>query len=339
VAKKQKDDKGSKSNEPVRRETGGEPPAASQARRSRLGRGLSSLMQVDDEPTPSPSTPRETGSDRPAAAEATPAGDAMLHVEPAKIRPNPHQPRKTIGPAALAELAASIKVNGVIQPLVVRRAGDGQFELIAGERRLRASKLAQLDKVPVIVRDVDEAAQAEMALVENIQREDLNPVDRGLAYKALQRRLGATQAELAERLGEERATVQSHLRLLELPEEVVELAREGQLPIGHVKVIAGLPEAKDQVRLARQAAEQGLSVRQLERLSKVAASPEGSKARAEAEARNAYLSQLAGTLSKSIGTECTVSSAGKGGYRLTLTLKNAEQFDRLMERLGVDVDS
>ncbi len=292
-------------------------------------------MQVD-EPAGAPRGAPTSIGDSPAAADASTPQQNYLEVPLTDVVPNPHQPRKRMGPASLAELAASIKVNGVIQPLIVRRKDDG-YELIAGERRLQASRLAQLKTVPVVVRDVDEAVQAEMALVENIQREDLNPVDRGEAYRALQRRLGLSQADLATRLGEERATVNNHLRLLDLPSEAIELARNGELPIGHAKVILGVPDENEQLRLARLVAQQGISVRDLERLTRTSTSAGDPKKKAEQEAKDAYLDQLAETLSRSIGTECSVRAAGRGGYRLTLTLQSAEQFDRLMERFDVSL--
>ncbi|MEM1012332.1 MAG: ParB/RepB/Spo0J family partition protein [Planctomycetota bacterium] len=291
-------------------------------------------MQVDDAPAESP-TKAETKA--PAAADDRPAG-APLQVAVEEIKPNPHQPRRAFGPASLAELAASLKVNGVIQPLVATRRTDGSLELVAGERRLRAAKLAQLSHVPVVLRETDASAQAEMALVENIQREDLNPIDRGEAYKALQRQLGVTQIELAERLGEDRGTVNAHFRILELPEPIREMIRDDRLQLGHGKVLAGVEDADKQLRLANIAADQSLSVRQLERAAK-----EGetgvSKAGAERKAKDAYLSQLGQTLSKSIGTDCTVATAGKGGYKLTVTLRNAEQFDKFMDKLGVSLDT
>ncbi len=308
-------------------------------RKSRLGRGLSSLMQLDDEAAP-PSKPvlRSTPPAAEAVKEAEPdyRTGVLRQLKPADIVPNPHQPRRVFGPVALAELAASLKVNGVIQPLFVRPLDDGKYELIAGERRLRAAKLAELETVPCLVRHVERAAQAEMALVENIHREDLNPIDRAEAYRDLQRQLGMTQAQLAGRLGEERTSVANYLRLLDLPGEVVELARDGKLPLGHAKVLAGVDDRDLQLKLAKLAVAENLSVRQLEKMT---ASKPGSAGQSEAQVRATYLNRLAETLTKAVGTPCTVAAAGKGGYKLTLTLKNAEQFDQLMERLKVQTES
>ncbi len=292
-------------------------------------------MQVDEPP------PEKTdaGNEKLESASAAPASEGTpLQVAVDQIAPNPHQPRRAFGPASLAELAASLKVNGVIQPLVVTRKADGSFELIAGERRLRAAKLAQLTHVPAVVRETDASAQAEMALVENIQREDLNPVDRGEAYRALQKQLGVTQIELAERLGEDRGTVNAHLRILDLPDDIRDFIRDERLQLGHGKVLAGVDDPIRQLKLAQMAVDQSLSVRQLERASKDQPVP-AQKADKERAAKDAYLSQLGNTLSRSIGTDCSVATAGRGGYKLTVTLRNAEQFDKFMEKLGVNLDT
>src|SRR5688500_8699333 len=172
-------------------------PTSKTASRSRLGRGLSSLMQVH-----SPAVAHAPPASAPADFEQ--GSMPMRDVDPELIDPNPHQPRKQIGPATLSELAASLKSNGIIQPLVVKAKADGRYELIAGERRLRAAKVARMPKVPVVIRQVDGYEQAQLALVENIQREDLNPLDRAEAYRALQKQLGLTVAEIAGRLGEDR---------------------------------------------------------------------------------------------------------------------------------------
>ena len=309
--------------------------------KSRLGRGLSSLMQV----APPPPSPREdggplNGSVDPAAA-APPERDRPPQEVPVdRIDPNPHQPRKEMVAESLAELAASIRTNGIIQPLVVIPRPDGRYELVAGERRLRAAKLAELATVPVVVRDVEAHEQAQMALVENVQREDLNPIDRAEAYRALQKQLGLTQSELAERVGEERSKVANHLRLLDLAGEVQSLVRDGRLPLGHAKVLAGVADAAEQGRLAELCAKQGLSVRNLERLVKEQQQPPAEPAKPEpaADGRAVYLKQLADNVSKSIGMRCDLSPTGKSGGKLTVHFKSLDQFDRLMEQLNVELE-
>lgn len=299
--------------------------------RSRLGRGLSSLMQVA-----SPAAPVVSSSIQ------SEASNGPLHeVDPELIDPNPHQPRKQIGPATLAELAASMKANGIIQPLVVRARPEGRFELIAGERRLRAAKVARLAKVPVIVREVEEYEQAQLALVENIQREDLNPMDRADAYRSLQKQLGLSAGELAGRLGEDRSTIANYVRLLDLSPAVQAKVRDGTLPLGHAKVLAGVAEEAEQLRLAELVLKQNLSVRNLERLVKGEDDQTPIARRVpspEEESRNRYLAQLAESVGRQVGARCTVSAHGSLGYKLTIHMKSAEQFDGLMEKLGVQVD-
>ena len=220
-------------------------PKNGKQNKPRLGRGLSSLMQVEDDPQ---SPTEHAGEPTQAVADGTP-----MQVSVEAIRPNPSQPRRQFGPAALAELAASMKHAGVIQPLIVRPAPgeDGKYELVAGERRLRAAKLAGLDAVPCVLRgDATDEGQAVAALIENIQREDLNPIDRAEAYDAMRNRLGMTQAEVAERLGEDRSTISNHLRLLDLAPPVRDHVREDRLSLGHAKVLAGVADASLQEQLA-----------------------------------------------------------------------------------------
>ncbi|MGN6627415.1 MAG: ParB/RepB/Spo0J family partition protein, partial [Tepidisphaeraceae bacterium] len=177
--------------------------------RPRLGRGLNALFAGAKAPDAPPSTAAEP---TPPVASSTTLREQLLHVPVSDIDVNPHQPRRTFDEASLQELAASLKTNGLIQPLVVRRSGD-RYELIAGERRLRAARLAELPAVPVILRDADRPSQAQWALVENIQRENLNPIDRALAYRDLIAQLGLTQAELGNRLGDQRSSIANFLRL------------------------------------------------------------------------------------------------------------------------------
>ena len=227
--------------------------------KSRLGRGLSSLMGVGSDFA----TATEPFDDLAVQAPPVPVMRSVPHGTPLDvlvdlIDPNPRQPRQSFSDAALSELSDSIKTNGVIQPIVLRRNGD-RYELIAGERRLRATKLANLPTIPAFVRDVDALSQAQMALVENIQREDLNPVDRAAGYRTLIDELGLTQSDLALRLGEERSSIANHLRLLDLTPSVLEQVRDGSLTLGHAKVLAGIADQDEQVRLATLAVGQGLS--------------------------------------------------------------------------------
>jgi ParB family chromosome partitioning protein len=246
------------------------------------------------------------------------------------IRPNPHQPRRTINDASIAELAASMRSSGIIQPLVVRRTDRG-FELIAGHRRWRAAKLAGLTEVPAFSRDVDSYEQAQMALVENIQREDLNPIERAQAYRALMDQLGLTQAELATRMGEDRSSIANYLRLLDLTEAVRVMVRDGRLSLGHAKLLAGVADILQQQRLAETVIAQGLSVRGLERM--LQSEPTGKPLR-KAPAVSAHLADLEKSLARQLGLRVQIWSNTKGRGRLILHYGSLDQFDEIVHKLG-----
>jgi ParB family chromosome partitioning protein len=221
-----------------------------------LGRGLSALL--------ADVAPAEAGeADAPAGPAAPAAPDRMIPIE--LVRPNPNQPRRHFGERDLEELAASIREKGVIQPLILRPHPDdeGAFEIVAGERRWRAAQMAEVHELPAVVRALDDTEVLELAIVENIQRSDLNAVEEALGFRQLMDRFGHTQEKLAEALGKSRSHIANLLRLLTLPEPVLELVREGRLSAGHARalVTAAAPE-----RLARQVVDRGLSVRQTELL-------------------------------------------------------------------------
>lgn len=313
----------------------------------RLGRGLSSLISVSDLPVEleakvSSESNLERGSAWGSRREENRIDRIGDHAESAgrimeipldSIRPNPHQPRKVMNDAGLAEMAASLKSTGLIQPVIVK-AIDGGYELIAGERRWRAAKLAGLTALPAFVRQVDPFTQAQMALIENIQREDLNPIDRAGAYRSLMDQLGLTQAELAGRIGEDRSSIANFLRLLELAEPVRAMVRDGRLSLGHAKIIAGVTDILEQERLGNLVLTQELSVRNLERLiqQEVPASPAKSASRLP----SAHLQDLEKNISRQLGMRVEVrSGAKKGRGRITIHYGSLDQFDVLLERLGV----
>jgi ParB family chromosome partitioning protein len=303
----------------------------------RLGRGLSSLISVSELPVevdvaePRTVTPVQPirFDDVPPLEQPPLAGAGEIPIN--SISPNPHQPRKQIDDAGIAELAVSIKSTGLIQPIIVRRAESG-FQLIAGERRLRAARLAGLTAIPAIIRAVDSFTQAQMALVENIQREDLNPIDRAQSYRALSDQLGLTQAELAARLGEDRSSVANFLRLLELAEPVRDLVRQGKLTLGHAKVLAGVADILEQQRLAEVVCAQELSVRNLERMvqDRPVEPPPARRA-----AGTAHLLDLEKTISRELGMRAQIRSGKNGKGRLTLHYASLDQFDQLLAKLGV----
>src|SRR6266567_8919849 len=214
--------------------------------RKALGRGLSALLSAEDRPVSS---------------------ESAYEVEIDLIEPSPMQPRSRFDEVRLNELAQSITANGVVQPLLVRRYG-ARYELIAGERRWRAAQQAGLTRIPVVVRDVPDDKLLELALIENIQREDLNAIEEAHAYKKLIETIGLTQELLAERVGRDRSYITNYLRLLRLPDDIQQLVQEGKLSTGHARTILGTSEVDMQRRIARRIIEQGLSVRATERLIK-----------------------------------------------------------------------
>ena len=219
--------------------------------RRSLGRGLSALM-ADVTVEPDPQTP-----DRPRRP------DLLVPVE--KLVPNPNQPRRDFQPEALQELAASLRAKGVIQPLIARALPDGRFEIVAGERRWRAAQLAQLHELPVLVREFTDSEVIEVAIIENIQRADLNAIEEALAFRQLMDRFGHTQEKLADALSKSRSHIANLLRLLSLPEEVQVHVREGKLSAGHARALITAPNAAE---LARQVIARNLSVRETEALAR-----------------------------------------------------------------------
>src|SRR5688572_26859852 len=217
--------------------------------RKALGRGLGALLSSD---------------------RTIDLGSEPSEIELDSIVPGPMQPRTHFDEAALEHLAESIRSHGIVQPLLVRRRGD-QYELIAGERRWRAAKLAGLTRVPVVIREVPDESLLEIALIENIQRENLNPLEEAQAYKKLIETVGLTQEALASRVGRDRSYITNYLRLLRLPDDLQQLVKEGQLSTGHARTILGVSQEDLQRRLARQVIEQGLSVRATEQLVQRAA--------------------------------------------------------------------
>lgn len=287
-----------------------------------LGRGLSALMadvNVDLDPQ-APDRPR-----RP---------DLLVPVE--KLVPNPNQPRRDFQPEALQELADSIRIKGVIQPLIVRQIGDGdRYEIVAGERRWRAAQLAQLHELPVILRDFSDAEVIEVAIIENIQRADLNAVEEALAYKQLMERFGHTQEKVAEALSKSRSHIANLLRLLTLPDDVQGLVREGKLSAGHARALITSPRASE---LARQVVERNLSVRETEALAKHPEQKGAGKAsgpRPKAE-KDADTRAIEADLSANLNMRVVIDHGvlGEGGI-LTVHYRTLDDLDMLCSALSV----
>lgn len=283
-----------------------------------LGRGLSALMA--DVAQPAADTP-----------EAPRRPDMRVPIE--RVEPNPNQPRRDFAEEALAELADSIREKGIIQPLIVRnnpRKSDS-YEIVAGERRWRAAQMAQLHEVPVLVREFDDTEVLEIAIIENIQRADLNPVEEAMGYRQLMDRFGHTQEKLAEALSKSRSYIANLLRLLSLPADVQTWLREGKLTAGHARALI---TSDDPTALARQVIARGLSVRETEQLArkdKSATRDAAPRRRSEKDADTRVLEQ---DLSANLGMAVVIDHQGHDGGRLTIAYKTLEQLDELCQLLA-----
>ena len=312
--------------------------------RSRLGRGLGSLLSMTDTTPDATATPQTQlpAADISVATVSQPVADSPLtQISLDRIDVNPHQPRKDFEQGALDTLADSIKANGVIQPIIVRPLAEGRYELIAGERRLRAAKQAKLADIPAIVRNIDGYTQAQWALVENIHREDLNAIDRAEAYSTLMQQLGLTQAELAGRLGENRSSVANYLRLLDLDITLREDLRRGTLSFGHAKVLASVTPAGEQLRLADLVQRQHLSVRNLERIIEQDEKTEPPEPKSVGEkSSNLHLKEVEEQMIHQLGLRVQLRGGKKGGTgKIVIHYKSLEEFDELLKRCGVTLPS
>ncbi len=289
-------------------------------RKRGLGRGLSALMADVNET-------EATAAQGPAAAEQ------IVPIE--QIVPNPDQPRKRFAQDDLADLTASIKEKGVLQPLIVRARQNGSFEIVAGERRWRAAQQAQLHSLPVIVREFTDVEVLEVAIIENIQRADLNPIEEAAGYRQLMDRFGHTQEKMADALGKSRSHIANLLRLLNLPDEVRDMVQQGHLSAGHARAL--IP-AKDPVKLARRVVAENLSVRATEALVKKEQEPPkeaSSRSRSSAPEKDADTKALEGDLSAALGMRVQLNHApGNDGGHLTIRYKTLEQLDELCRVLG-----
>jgi ParB family chromosome partitioning protein len=297
--------------------------AKSAPKKRGLGRGLEALLG----PKAAAQAP---------ALEATP-GDVLRSLPVDALAPGKYQPRKTMDDAKLAELAESIRAQGVIQPIVVRDLGGKRYEIIAGERRWRATRLAGLAEIPAVVREVDDRTVVAMALIENIQREDLNPLEEATALQRLIDEFDLTHAQAAEAVGRSRAAVSNLLRLLELPPEIRALVETRALEMGHARALLTLaPQAA--IALARQAADNGWSVREVEhRVQQLAAGKlpagNGAKARAAKAKPQADIATLERELSESLGTRVNVLHGRAGKGRLVIHYPDLDVLDGVLEKL------
>jgi len=276
--------------------------------RKALGRGLGALLSAEGTAT-------------------APEDASEIPID--LIDPSSLQPRTVFDEAKLDELARSINANGVVQPLLLRRKG-GRFELIAGERRWRAAQLAGLSKVPAVIRSVSDDKVLELALIENIQREDLNPIEEARAYKKLIDTVGLTQETVAERVGRDRSYVTNYLRLLRLPDDLQELLQKGKLSTGHARALLGTEHVDVQRRLARKVIEQDLSVRATERLVRQTVEPRERKTTAKAQQSDPNIRAAETKLRRQFGTQVKILQAeGSSSGKIEFEFYNASDLDRL----------
>ena len=294
--------------------------------RRALGKGLSALLP--GRPLPSPVSSRTAAAAAPAQAFQDPTS---LPID--SVHPNPVQPRVNFQIDRLEELAASIRANGIIQPLIVRRHG-GQYQMVAGERRWRAAKMAGLAEVPVVVLEVAEPQMLELALIENIQREDLNPIETAHAYERLGRELGLSQEEIGRRTGKDRTSITNTVRLLKLPTEVQLLLAERRLSMGHARAVLGLPTAEQQIEIAEKASAQGLSVRQVETLVQelTADRPKSGSSRKEAS-HDPNVKAAVDELERVLGTRVRIVELSEQRGRIEIEYYSQAELDRLFQHI------
>lgn len=259
-------------------------------------------------------------------------GSGLTKLKITDIEPGKGQPRKVFDETALNELATSIAEHGLIQPIVVRDLHNGFYSIVAGERRWRASKIAGLDEVPVIIIDADDAKASELALVENIQREDLNPVEEAEAYKALMTELGLTQEALASRVGKSRAAVANTLRLLNLPQEVLDMLSDGKISQGHARALLALEDKDRAISIATSAIVNGLSVRVVEQMVKKAQKPKKETKKEPAVSVN-YAHELSVAMTKNLGRKVTIKQNANKRGSITLEFEDNDDLDKIITKL------
>ena len=288
---------------------------------SRLGRGLEALFQEND-------------IESVETFEKIQEGEVVSELKVSELRPNPYQPRKHFDQEKLEELALSVKEHGVLQPIIVKKDIKG-FIIIAGERRFKASLLAGSATIPAIVREYSDDLMMQHALIENLQREDLNPIEEAKSYRLIMQKMNLTQEKFAEKIGKSRAYVANMMRLLNLPEFVTDAIEMSVISIGHGKILAGLKDEDLVFKLAMLVKEKGISVRELEELVKEASEPKESKKKEKAP-KNTYLSSLESNLRSHLGTKVSIKDKdGKG--KIVIDYLSTDDLNRVMDVLGIDL--
>lgn len=294
-----------------------------------LGKGIRSLLQGIDNEMKNPEGTLKT--------EVVEKTTAMFKVPIGQIEVNPRQPRQDFDEQALQELAASIRIHDIIQPLTVARIAPDKYRLIAGERRLRASKIAGLKEVPVFIREANDQQLLEMALLENLQRQDLNAIEIGLSYKRLMDECDLTQEKVAERMGKERSTVTNYIRLLKLPPAIVVAVRNGTISMGHARALINVDVVDKQLRLFKEIIDKGLSVRQAENLVRTIYNEKKAPAKVEKTTLPPIFRKIEDTICSHFGTKAKLVHQKKGHGQIVLEYYSVEELNALLEKMKITV--
>jgi ParB family transcriptional regulator, chromosome partitioning protein len=302
------------------------------SKRKGLGKGLDALLSAGLGMSPPPVATTPAGGETTTTTDSLPADGKLAHIPVEFCQRGKYQPRRDMHPEQLEELAESIKAQGVMQPIVVRQIGPDKYEIIAGERRWRATQLAGLDRIPAVIRDVPDEAAIAMALIENIQREDLNPIEEAVALKRLQDEFELTHQEVAQAVGKSRTTVTNLLRLIALTDEVKTLLEHGDLEMGHARALLTL-DAPDQRDIGRQIVAKGLSVRQTETLVRnFQENKHKDKIKAPA-APSADIRRLQEQLSDTLGAGVEIQHTAKGKGKLVISYNTLDELDGILAHI------
>lgn len=328
----------------LKKSAGGKPPTRKEMKKGGLGgRGVLALVGTPKPLQPEVRVPALQAS-VPPPADSVPAEKGVVEVVAVDIERSPWQARSEFDEAALKELADSIRANGIVQPPVVRRRSDGKYELIAGERRTRAAIMAGLKKIPVVLADADDRKAAEMGVVENIQRKDLNVIEEAEGYRLLKEQFGITQEDVAERVGKSRPAIANALRLLELPDEVKQLLSRNILSAGHAKVLLSVEGERDRTLLARECAERSLTVRELEKRVARMKKPVTEQRKGTPDLPDSYVRTLVEVLHRHLGCAVRLTSGvthANGKHTkglLEIDFFDNDDLDRVLNMMGVRVD-
>ncbi len=325
---------------PVEPMVGGAPAEAGQATAKSEQKGAP-VAEVDQKTPDQAQTAQKPGISRPAPPPPTQEQVGLTYLSVQSLQPNRHQPRQRFDEASLKRLADSIASEGVMQPIIARPCADGvgRYEVVAGERRWRAAQIAGLVTMPVIVRNLNDRQIAEWALIENLQREDLNPIERAEAFSRLIEQFGLSHEEAGARVGMDRSSISNHLRLLGLADTVKQLIGEGLLSMGQARALAGLSDVAQQQMLAERTVRQGMSVREVEAAARKLTAGASLPSKSSRSVKAPFLADLEKQIAEQLGTKVAIRSGRKkGSGSLSIEFYTLDQFDALVSKLGVNTN-